>query len=109
MLAQPVAEGAPGHVLHDDGDRAVVDLLDRFGTDDVRMVEVGNRPSFAREALQCVRVVEIPSPDRLDGNDLPACPLSREVNGRDPPMSELPDELVLVFQGSEIGGKVGFG
>ena len=109
VLAQSVAHRSAGHVLHDDRDGAITDLLDRLGADDVRMAQVGDRSCLSCESLQRVRVIQVPCADSLDRHERSRC---RGVSrGTQPPstLPELPDELVLILECVKVNREIGLG
>src|SRR5689334_2357271 len=96
-------------VFHDDRDRAVVDLTDGLGSNDVWMVQPGHRPRLTSEALDRIRIIEIPSADGLDGDDPVAPAMAREIDRGHTALAKLSDELVLALQRAKIGRKVDVG
>jgi hypothetical protein len=66
------------------------------------MVQVGNGPGFAREALQRLQVVEIASLNGFDRDELPVVTMPREIDRRRSALSQLSDELLAGFQCAQI-------
>jgi hypothetical protein len=115
LLANDVLERAPAHELHDEGEPALAQPPDRMDGDDVRVVELGDRPRLASQArhhLERLRglalrrrraVAGVESPRSLGAHDLDGHlaaerAVAGAVDDRVAPTPQLAQHLVLVLE-----------
>ena len=92
---EPVLEGAPLDVLHDD-EKAVLLLGHVEDLNDVRMIEPGREPGLAGEPLPHLVVVGEVVGEELDGDFAIELQIARSIDGRHSAVAESVLELVAL-------------
>ena len=102
-VADHVAQVDPVDVLHDHVRGALVVNEEIVETDDVAMFEPRGHLGFAEESLALIRALGDLRPHDLDDPDFVQEAVAHHVNGTHAALADLPEDLVLAFDGGVRG------